>query len=210
MVGTKGQLMYDDINYAVNRLVGTIVSKDNDTIFIHSLEKSDGGKIVCYYNKTGESRTKSCLLTEISLKPINIGNVNVNGGAYYISRKPMRRDWKQGMRANNIQYYSPTPIAIRKSDVLSSVGLLEAFKNIYPSVEKCLESLMNGEANSIAFCKKLSLARYRGQTNMYYRGKDLVGSFDIDSKALTLNKQSNYLFELIEENLNESFRLNQA
>ena len=48
----------------------------------------------------GELKKK--LIGEFNLSSPPLGYINYEGSAYFVSRRPMRRDWRQGIRKSNL------------------------------------------------------------------------------------------------------------
>lgn len=87
-----------DYEYANSRLTETIVRLKGEPVFIHRI----GPGMVAHYNLLeGDGEVHSCMTEELDLRPVPLGYCNYNKHACYLSRIPMRRDWRQGLRRGN-------------------------------------------------------------------------------------------------------------
>ena len=199
-------MIYKDYGYARHRLVGTIVrDPDNTPIYVQDLyTDEDNGEI---YSKctslSGRSHHKF-KLDELNLKPLPLGNVNLMGRSSYVSRLPLRNDWRQGTRQQNVTVlngnFKQNP-GTNKDAILRSTALIKCVQNKYPSVEDAMENLINGEYLGMSFSRKFSLTRGAGTLfNIFYKGKYFIG-FMTDNMKTTLEKQYSHLNESLTEEI---------
>lgn len=89
-----------DHEYAHSRLVETIVRRGGKPVFIYSVNP---GMIVhyCELSDIEQGQPQSAHIDEFDLHPVPLGYCNYNKSAGYLSRVPMRRDWRQGLRRGN-------------------------------------------------------------------------------------------------------------
>lgn len=87
-----------DINYAKTRLLNTVVQdKDGKPFTVNDI---NNGGVVLGSDINGHNII--CNLDEVQLKEHKLGFVIMNGKAVYVMRKPLRNDWRQGLRPNNV------------------------------------------------------------------------------------------------------------
>lgn len=89
---------YNEVEYAKTRLLETIVSYKGLPVLVESIDSS--GLVEFKYIK--DLRESSCSLNELDINPLPLGYCNYNRYAFYLTRMPMRQDWKQGLRNRNI------------------------------------------------------------------------------------------------------------
>ena len=93
----------DDVQYAKTRLMETIVRYKERAVLVHNVW--DGGESLRLSSSdcvTGEF-VEDNDIDEFDLTPVPLGFVNRYKRTLYVSRKPMREDWRQGFRAHNAQ-----------------------------------------------------------------------------------------------------------
>lgn len=91
----------DDVQYAKNRLVETIVRYKERAVLVHNVW--DGGESLRLSSSdcvTGNINNDDDI-NEFDLTPVPLGFVNKDRGVKYVARRPMREDWRQGLRGHN-------------------------------------------------------------------------------------------------------------
>lgn len=154
-------MYYDDPEYAARRLNGTLVRHINGNPFFVSEVFREGDTLMCRGEDYVKGTPESYDLREIDLTPVPLGYVNITGGkAVYVSRKPMRRDWRQGL--------SPVSLVVHgDGGKFSNFKLLmQPILKQYPSFAKCLEGI--GKRNTFAFSRDFALANREGVTRIMY------------------------------------------
>lgn len=182
--------MYTEAHYAKSRLIGTIVRVNltDEPIYIENVYNPEGSDVIevkCRNIYTKDSPKLTYRLSELNLKPVRLGYVNDMGRAYYLTRMPMRRDWRQGLRANNMKVVN----GISQPNFMS---IINTIKNIYPSYGVVIDT--RDMYSSRAFCREFSVAT----DNLLYKGRS-VGKIGEDDMPI-LNEKSQHLKELLEEN----------
>jgi len=161
----------DDADYAIRRLSGTIVKTTKGTpIYIYRMGMDPEKGISGLYQNlvTGEDGHKF-QLSDVDLEPVPLGFVNTESHAVYVSRRPIRRDWKQGLSEVNA--------------VLSTGGrlgdfdrklLVQPILNQYPSfmfVKSSLASL--GSKASKAFSRNFALKKSGAMVKVMYKSHEV-------------------------------------
>lgn len=183
--------MYDnDIEYIRGRLVGTILRIKEEPIIIQ------GAKF--YRNKVKISATYlvSGLAVEVNSEEINfesppLGYVNYGKGAYYVVRKPMRNDWKQGIRPGNIAFIN--------QEGFYDIPHREFGNTIlgrYPSFALSKSLVEDSNYEKVAFSRDFSL----GKDKLFWYKGIVVGVYD---KMVTLDRDFEYLNEYVSEVLDD-------
>lgn len=140
--------VYDDIDYARSRLSGTVVFHKGSPVYVYNVHSWDevevascGRYSIHYY----------CPFNELDLNPPKLGFVNTDYQCQYLVRDPARQ-WKQGFRQNQISregFRTPN---------INSVEMSNMYRNVYPSLDNCIELLSCGEAESQAFHKLFAIS----------------------------------------------------
>lgn len=176
-----------DFAYANDRLAGTIVSKDGRPIHLQAVSRN--GSVS--FNFLGSDEVSVCKLEEVDVTPIKLGYINLPIRAEYFFRIPSRQ-YKQGLREGTCANQ-----AGRRSNITHSRQLVNCMLGIYPSVDQCVETLVNGESQSVAFGRKYAVAAKGGGTGgfgLLYKDK-VVGGINGISLVAKLSKDYEFLTE---------------
>lgn len=171
-----------DWEYANSRLEGTIVRLEEEPVFVHHVGrgmKAEISTLIDLYNPFIVDAN------DLNLVPVPLGMCNFGGVARYLSRVPLRRDWRQGLRRENFVSSVGDHAAI-PPDVLAKV-----IKGEYPILAECLEQVKPG--CSVAWHRHWAIT---GEAQLRYK-RDIVGTSK--GGVLLLDKQFSYLAEALEE-----------
>lgn len=161
-------MMYeDDVEYADGRLRGTIVRVDCEPVFVNEVISVKGEVHIQGFYLADRSEV-STPITNVNLEPVPLGYVNTFFGARYLCRRPIRNDWRQGLRDYNC-------VNERGENVLNEVpleNLRETILGIYPSFDLAVR---DNSGKSIAFSRNFALTKDK---TLLYKGKP-VGVKDI-------------------------------
>lgn len=168
----------DDYEYASSRLAGTIVRLGAEPIIIDDVYPDLN---VIAAKLTDIKTFFKAKLSDLNLKPVELGFANYKGNASYLTRRPMRRDWKQGLRLGNFISLSGWDAGMIPPDVLSQVIL-----NQYPTFDECKGMVKSGKgAATIAWHRHWALSShgvviYKGTTQVgqLSKGGEIVLSDD--------------------------------
>lgn len=131
----------NDYEYARTRLEGTIVRelKTGEPVYVHSI--SQEGVCSVAYLKSGELgiADSHIHLDDINCKPVPLGYVNTQARATYLMRMPLRRDWKQGLRAANCLSSG------RNVFNICNKALRNCIKNEYPSFKEVVAEMVESQ-----------------------------------------------------------------
>ena len=181
-------MKYDDANYANNRWANSVVRLGDTPIFINHIH-GDGN--VEYWPTSGmNGDMKNTSLDELNLEPIPLGYCNHQGEAKYLTRIPMRSDWRQGVRERTLTHRGSG-----RNPPLSCLS--RVVKGIYPTLQACVEAIVNKEVVSQAFSRTFAIA---SSNRLMYKGEE-VGSYK-EGGDLVLKDKYFWLRESLEETLN--------
>lgn len=205
--------LYLDKNYAAERLNGTIVRWRGKAVRVIGIAAISAVQIL----RTGEN--DAAPYNELDLNPVPLGYCNFNGTALYLSRSPVREDWKQGLRVGTMRAtFSDGKVVkplredldrFRDADEdengpirLKNIPDVEVAKTIegeYPSLDDILTSLRRGG-------KKLTQLAYNRNFavdinfNIFHKGEYLIGKFTSpETHAYQLDDKFWWAKEALEE-----------
>lgn len=172
----------DDIDYARRRLVGTVVRTPTGNPFYVTQVEQDDGDLRCYGHDYAVDRDANHLLAEVNLEPLPLGFVNLTNDMAFLCRKPMRRDWRQGLSQNNLVIYGNLsardfPYKLLKQPVLKQ----------YPSWSAALTKLTSTKKMSMAFSRDFGFSKHQDNISLIFR-KHVVGTIVNDTPRLLPEK----------------------
>lgn len=171
----------DDIDYARRRLNDTLVRLlDGTPFFVTSTTRGGHGKLLHCGTNMVTGGEMSVLHSELDLEPVSLGFINLSSGAVYTCRKPLRRDWRQGLSMTNVQIYGD----LRRSNIQYKHFTQPILKQ-YPSYEQALSRV--AKKNSVAFSREFSLLNRDDTTLVYYKQYE-VGIVQDNIPVLHTNK----------------------
>lgn len=171
----------DDWEYANSRLAETVVSHNERPFFVYNVRD---GVATGYYLDNPEQRLVNA--KELDTIPVKLGYANFNGKCYYLTRVPKRRDWRQGLRKENMESIPRQGIRVLDWRVIGQTILGK-----YPTFKKCLQVASTGK--QLAWHRQWALSG----GDVLYRG-EWVGRVDAEGN-ITLDKEFTYLKEALAE-----------
>ena len=178
----------DDYEYANTRLAETIVRLGENPVFIHAV--GIGMRVVySLLSQIDEAEPKAVDLAELDLSPVKLGYINVRGGCDYLTRYPMRRDWRQGLRRGNFGAIGGVldPMRINYKD------LDKCIRGEYPTFAKVLAA-----KSSAAWHREWAIKKLPGEAPvLWYKGQKEVGT--IEDGVPVLSGRFIYLREALQE-----------
>lgn len=176
--------MYDTVDYAKQKLVGTVVRLNNGEP-IHILDVVNKMLVVFVKNNYDE-HTKTTEFKNIDISSPPLGFINTHKGAFFISRIPKRNDWRQGVRPENCSKVAVSALGgggLTTNEIMSAI--------VGPKEQPFWKAIE--EAKGLG---GLSLAIHRHwaitNLNIYYKW-DKVGSYKEATNEIYFNKDYAYL-----------------
>ncbi len=154
----------DDLEYASRRLNNTLVRLQDGTPFYISRTFYDDNRVMVHHGTdlvTGDA--KSARHSELDLEPVPLGFINTSADMVYVARKPMRRDWRQGLSHNSMITYG----RLRPEDVNMKL-LVQPILQQYPSFARAMQTL-KGKKSSVAFSREFGLTKKDNAILLCYR-----------------------------------------
>lgn len=171
---------------------GTLIRKIDGTPFLVSSVERQGGDVVCVGSTLPNEDFEIVPLRDVDLTPVPLGFCNIGTKMVFACRKPMRRDYKQGLSRQNLVTYGA-------EGTVGFKNLTDTILNIYPKVDEVVKYLSPKSSGSRAFSRDFGLSKKDGLINLCYR-KYVVGK--VEDKVLVLNRDKYFL----EQHLSESVR----
>lgn len=176
--------MYNgDFENANFRLAGTIVRLDNKPVFVHNIfagmvaELSDLDNIYENYRVDGN---------KLDITPVPLGMCNFEGDVSYLTRVPVRRDWRQGLRRENFISDNYPHAGIPPHE------LAKVIRGEYPTFQEAYEQV-KGKAKAVAWSRQWAIKR-GGQLRYKW---DTVGEYK--AGQFILLDEFKHLYEALEE-----------
>lgn len=172
--------MYDDIDYASTRLNDTVVQKvGGEAFYIHHLESEDGA--IKAFGNVLDGDTESVNLSDLKLRGFKLGYFNKDGCALYLMRVPKRRDWRQGLRSNNVSCRRRSGNGITS---VSTSTIMKALDYKYPTIVSAVKMLNKGWG-SVALSSHYALVKTLEGYSIMFRGLHKVGEYDLERRMVT-------------------------
>lgn len=175
-----------DHDYAHSRLCDTIVRRQEAPIYVHSVGR---GMEVTYSLLTALGESLKCDLDELDLHPVPLGYCNYNKYAAYLSRVPMRKDWRQGLRHGNFTSVNAAISAER----IPYDALQQVIMGHYPTLKGALDAVR--KVKSMAWHRHWAV---NNGLEVFYKGSPTpVGA--IEEGKVILTSRCGYLTEALGE-----------
>lgn len=185
---------YDTAEYARTRLVETIIRYKGLPVMVHDCQTSGKDILVFYTFISGDDDgIHQANLDEFNLDPVPLGYVNHKNYAHYLTRAPMRRDWRQGLRMMNM--FDPDGANPRQ---LGWKAVAETIVGKFPSFSNTIGRLQSNPERSskIAFNRDFSLDN---KGVIEYKGMFKIGEVGLDNRFVTIADKFSWTREAFEE-----------
>lgn len=193
----------NDPAYVEGRLRQTVVRLNTGApVFVESVGTDmtvRGEKLLLYYRYISISKFSDIAnkrIEEFDLTSPPLGYTNYEGKSYFLSRYPMRRDWRQGLRRDNLAESAEGRTRPYTFSSLSPL-VIPILKN-YPSYRETIERVED-IYTSCAFTRNFALDD-RGK--LWYKGREWVGK---DKEGVPkLSEDFFWLEELLAEEMQDN------
>jgi len=135
-------------------------------------------------------------LKEVRISSPALGNTDFDGEAMFVSRVPLRDDWRQGLRAKNIVCLKEG--RIERSVTFNLFSLAQPIFCKYSKVEEALGKVEDAY-KSVAISRNFSVSE---NYTLVYKCYLPVGSFNNENGLLKVPEKNMWLKELIKEEVN--------
>lgn len=196
--------MYEngDAVYARQRLAHTIISHQGKAVMvIDVMSKGEKKPLNIFSQEILSGQPINDSIDNYDLTPVKLGLINqeTGRGGYplevptvsYLVRKPMRSDWRQGLRKENT-------VSELGDFWWDAKSLSKTIEGLFPTIEEARERFKK-RAGNIAWCRDFFLNE-RGE--IHYRAFGKVGNFIDNTRQYLLDGK----FFWVEEHLREALQ----
>lgn len=183
-------ILYDDREYANQKLLHTIVRHGGVPVTILEIR---GREVTVQHLK--DERVNVVRYDELDITPVPLGYMNTREDTIFTCRRPMRNDWRQGLR-------SQTLVGIDgRSCPFDNISLHNTIMGIYPTFRQAVEYFgenLNSKnpftavrvKDKTAFNRDFALKR---NGNIEYKGVMIIGTVHngrpiVNEKCLWINE----------------------
>lgn len=186
---------YDTADYAATRLVDTIIRYKDMAVFVKAVGLKNGKiSIRCLDLLDEDENLIEAYLEDCDINPVPLGYVNHNKTTHYITRTPMRRDWRQGLRMLNI-----VDVEGAQPRMIPYHTIAHTILGKYPSFKSCLDRLSSKDKIlKMAYCRDFSI---NNEGVLIYKGLFEVGKIDMINGAITILPEYNWVGEAFDESM---------
>lgn len=190
---------YDTAEYAATRLIDTIILYKGDPVRVMSCVQFGKQIAVTYVTVLSEEHGQA-FLDDFDMNPPILGYVNVgNKTCQYITRMPMRKDWKQGVRKNNIVTNTGVSPDLNMKYLAKTIigkfpSIAEVVKNLSYFAEKGYPSYMQAFDRDFA-------ADAKGR--VWYKGMFNIGEINLANGGIKVNPEHEWTREALMEVVGE-------
>lgn len=185
----------EDYHYALEKLKDTVVRLKNGVPVI--VEDVILQPKSCEVREIAGGERKYVKLRDMDLRSPPLGYVNYRDTVIYVSRVPKRRDWRQGIRENNVKL---TPRLCHFEHLWANNCLTNCIMGKYPSLDDCLKKL--DRRNSTGKPSKIAWDRHwavDSENIVYYKDWGQVGTLRKEDRTMVFDEKFSYLRESFEE-----------
>lgn len=170
--------MYKEPDYADSRLRETIVRHNGTPVYLFYVTND---MIAHVKSDLNSDETTPVHLDELELSAPRLGLVNLRGRVSYLSRKPLRNDYRQGVRPNQI-------VCLHNRCERTVKRIMECIKGEYPTLQKALEMTIDGWSE-VAISRELFIKKRRDVVEVHRSWKGKVGVVEKGSVVFDENKK---------------------
>lgn len=174
--------MYDNSRYANTRLASTIVMYKRKPVYV--IEVKRDMTVIVSDDFPLHRKSKRVPLKDLNITDFKLGFLNKDGLATYLARRTLRSDWRQGLRANNVNS------SHGRADI---DDIAKVLKQRYPTFEEAMRK--RNVVYSIAWCSEFALS-----------GNDLIWRYErvgkVEDNNLVLDNNFKFLTSQLMEAVN--------
>lgn len=189
---------YDTAEYAATRLIETVVMYKGRPVTVKNCTQF-GGKIAVAYHDVVTEVGGQTFLDDLDLNPPVLGYVNVGKkNCHYITRMPMRKDWKQGVRKNNITTYNGIAPDISMKHLANTI--MNQFPSIADTVKNLSSLVKGGYKGAMAFSRDFAADTYGV---VWYKDVFKIGTIDLTNGGIKIDPKYEWTREALMDAVGE-------
>jgi len=181
---------YDTAEYAGSRLTETVIRLGEKPVLVHAVDYDKEGRIRIKYEDIMEDIINRDTIDKFNLDPVPLGYVNADGEARYVTRMPLRNDWKQGIRQRSIcdvGGYGVNHIPYR------TIGYTIMGK--FPKLSTVLDRVSRGHS-SMAFSREFAIT---STGTLKYKSLFDVGQVNMNNGSVAIDPACSWVKEHYDE-----------
>lgn len=195
-------ILYDILDDAKNKLVGTIVYYKGKAVFVKDvqpMDTDDGVKYVVYMANLNGGKRMTALLDDPDLNYMNfnLGYANAHGYACWWFRHPMRQ-YAQGLKAGQLGR-----VASRREfydmGFNYNGSICKMLENSYPKFQEIEKELKDEDQLAIAFHRDFAASWDKVHRDMIIEYKGRLIGHSTNLKDFELMDEYKYLTEALKE-----------
>jgi len=172
-----------------------VLSPQKTVSHILRVSKDGNGTLFAEYGSKREREgTDVALLERMDISPFKYGYSNFNGTVVFVTRMPLRNDWRQGNRINQLQIQTLTGRNVRGEYDISMWDLKDTVENKFYKYSTCLDMMEDGYG-ARAINRDFAVNR---DFQLFYRNIN-VGNINLDNGEVDLLPKFFWLQESINE-----------
>lgn len=148
----------EELHYAQQRLNNTIIRHMGKAVSVLNITDEKGDALRVSSVELLTDKLISDKVENYDLTPVTLGFVNGKRSISYVARTPMRKDWRQGLRRENIR-------ALYNDLNWDAKALARTIENEFPTVE---EAILASKKGSQAWHRDFAVEEGRFILHKYY------------------------------------------
>jgi hypothetical protein len=177
--------MYGSLEYANQKLRRTVVMHKGLSVLV--LDVVGDNDNITLITETRTCERIEAPIEEFDIRGFKLGYANNADGCVYLSRVPMRSDWRQGLRERNVLMSGGR---YRRTSAPSISRIMESLETKYPSMVDAFKDVSSGKAAAVAFSPAFCFKRTKSGVSLCYRNFRKVGEVSTDGSYKLSDKFS--------------------
>lgn len=185
-----------EYEYARTRLLDTVVLHNSQPVYVRDVGIFRDSNIpmaaITDIYKGTESQVQ---MSSLDLSPIQLGYVNYKGSLNYVTRVPVRGDYRQGLRHSNMGSTCGIPV-----ERIPWKVVYHTIMGQYPSLDNVMKDL--SKKGPQAWHRDWGVEKNH---DLIYKGEEVAGFIDVSKGNIpVLHKEYDFLEEFLLEAVEES------
>lgn len=190
---------YDTAEYAGTRLIETIILYQGRPVKVSNCLQQAAKKIWVAAIDIENGATVQDYLDNFDMNPPPLGYVNTDKNCTYMTRMPMRKDWKQGLRKNNIiSHTGYAPDIAMKYIAKTIMGIFPSLHEVIAKIHKL--NALGGYKGSLAFDRNFAIDHFG---RVWYKNIFVIGVVDMKTGGIKVDPAYEWTREALMEVVGE-------
>ena len=192
---------YFDVEHARMRLNNSIIRYKDVPIYVLGVNRGRNGGYSIEFFKLDDPNQKHKVVKlneDFNLKPLPLGNVNIEAYSSYVYRKPSRT-WKQGLSKENAFYRTYEKKGEHHFNI-NERKIITLVNGDYVPFKNAVKEVSNQKLYSCCFSRTFSISFGR-VLQLVYKGRVSIGTVNRDCVNWKLNDEFFFLRETLMESI---------